>query len=139
MELNGAEARSEMSRSDRRIIHAKLEEVYESEETGYKAPWTDQSVARDLGSHIPVGWIVKIREESFGPTRSNPEITDMLLRVDRGAVEAKAILDECKEYRKDMVALVERGNTLMKKATEVGKVLEGILAISSRIERSVLP
>jgi hypothetical protein len=128
---------AQMSRSDRRIIFAKLEEVYESEEAGYKMPWTDQAVAKDLGSHIPVGWVAQVREENFGPVKDNAEIRGLFERVESNTAEARAFLDEVKAVRKDTVALVDRVNDLARRATEVGKNIEGLLAIAERIERSV--
>jgi hypothetical protein len=127
----------ELSRADRRIIFAKLEEVYESEDAGYKMPWTDQAVAKDLGNHIPVGWVAQVREENFGPIKDNAEIRGLFQRVETSTVEARGFLDEVKAVRKDAATLVERVNDLAKRATEVGKSLEGILAIADRIERSV--
>ena len=40
---------NQMTRAERRIIFAKLEEVYEDEERGYKVPWTDAAVANRFG------------------------------------------------------------------------------------------
>lgn len=131
------DALPELSRSDRRIIFAKLEEVYESEETGYRVPWTDQAVARDLGSHIPVGWVSQVREENFGPAKDNAEIRGLFERVESNTAEACTFLDEVKTVRKDAAALVDRVNDLAKRTTEVGKNIEGLLAIADRIERSV--
>lgn len=126
-----------MSRADRRIIFAKLEEVYLDEERGYHAPWTDQSVAKDLGSHIPVGWVVQIREENFGSVKDNGEIRAMVKRVEDAAAEAKTYLSEVKQVRADAAALVEKVNALAKRSTEVAKTVEAMLALAERIERSV--
>lgn len=127
----------ELSRADRRIIFAKLEEVYESEEAGYKSPWTDQAVARDLGSHIPVGWVAQVREENFGPLRDNAEIRGLFDRVATNVAEAKGFLDEVKAVRKEAAELVAKVNDLARRATDVGKNIEGLLATADRIERSV--
>ena len=137
MPMVNGEVPTEMSRSDRRIIFAKLEEVYQDEEIGYRNPWTDVTVARDLGSHIPVAWVAQVREENFGPAKDNGEIRGMLTRVEAEAVEARKILAECKTIRIEASNLVERINGLMKRATESGKSLDGLIAIASRIERSV--
>jgi hypothetical protein len=134
---NGADTLPEMSRSDRRIIFAKLEEVYQDEEHGYTVGWTDQTVARDLGSHIPVGWVAQVREENFGPAKDNEEVRDMLARVEKSTIEAKAILAEAKKVRAEASAMVERVNGLSKQCTEIGRALEGLMAIAERIRRAV--
>lgn len=64
----------EMSRDDRRIIFAKIDEIYVG--NGYQAPWTDTAVAKDLG--VPAAWVAKVRDEMFGPEGSNPEIDNFL-------------------------------------------------------------
>jgi hypothetical protein len=54
-----------MSREDRRIIYAKIEDVYDVKGGYYKANWTDKLVGSDLG--VPWAWVQEIREEFFGP------------------------------------------------------------------------
>lgn len=132
-----AESPQEMSRSDKRIIFAKLEEVYESEETGYKPGWSDAKVARDLGSHIPVGWVSQVREDAFGPAKDNEEVRDMLVRVGLATEAAKALLDDAKAHRKVMDTLVTNHNDLMARAREIAKTLDGLVAIATRIEKAV--
>lgn len=73
-----AEPPREMSRDDRRLIFAKLDEVYVDENTGYSAGWTDDKVATDLG--VPRAWVAQIRDENFGPG-TNEEITKLLGEV----------------------------------------------------------
>src|SRR3974390_2318891 len=63
-----------MNRDDRRIIFEKINEVYINEREGYAAPWTDDKVAKDLGS--PRSWVTQVREEMFGPAQSNAEIDE---------------------------------------------------------------
>lgn len=137
MPLANGEALPEMSRSDRRIIFAKLEEVYKDEEHGYQGGWTDQTVARDLGAHIPAAWVATVREENFGPVRSNEDVVDMLRRVEVAAVEAKVALAEAKKIRSETSALVERVNTSSKNCTEIGRTLDGLMAIAERLKRAV--
>lgn len=73
-----AEPPREMSRDDRRLIFAKLDEFYVDENTGYSAGWTDDKVATDLG--VPRAWVAQIRDENFGPG-TNEEITKLLSEV----------------------------------------------------------
>jgi len=54
-----------ITRDDRRIIFAKLNEVYADAATGYSAGWNDERVAADLG--VPIAWVTSIRDENLGP------------------------------------------------------------------------
>lgn len=67
----------QMGRDDRRVIFEKLNEVYLDEKRGYETPWTDETVAKDLGT--PRAWVQQVREEMFGPVGSNPDI-DVFLK-----------------------------------------------------------
>ena len=60
-----AEAPPKMDRASRRIIFAKLEEIYISETIGYAPGWNDDKVAADLG--CARAWVAEIREQNFGP------------------------------------------------------------------------
>lgn len=63
-----AEPPAELSRQDRRVIWAKLEEVYMDESTGYQKGWDDAAVAKDLG--VEQAWVAEVREANFGPEKS---------------------------------------------------------------------
>jgi len=125
----------EISRADKRVIFAKLEEVYGDEKSGYKTPWTDAAVAKDLG--VPQAWVSLVREDSFGPANDNAEIRDMFDRMRNYLAEAQAVLAEAKAIRADGSVLVERINKVAKDATEIGKKLDGLLIITDRVERSL--
>lgn len=125
----------EISRSDKRVIFAKLEEVYADETSGYKTPWTDAAVAKDLG--VPVAWVVLVREDSFGPANDNGEIRDMFERMKAYSAEAQAVLAEAKLIRADGAALVERINANAKAASDIARKLEGLSIIGDRVERSL--
>ncbi|MBB3997216.1 hypothetical protein [Aureimonas pseudogalii] len=62
----------EMTRDDRRIIFAKLNEVYIGEDQGYSAGWSDQKISDDLGT--PKSWVERIREENFGSISTNENV-----------------------------------------------------------------
>ena len=94
-----------MSRDDRRLIFAKLEEVYVSETVGYAPGWTDEKVSTDLGT--PRAWVETIRDESFRPLKDNAETRKLLSEVESletqvKAIEAKAValLRQAQEIRK---------------------------------------
>ncbi len=71
-----AEPPREMSKEDRRVIFAKLNDVYIDESKGYGKEWSDGKVAEDLG--VPRAWVVSIREENFGGNGGNVELWDMI-------------------------------------------------------------
>lgn len=75
-----AEAPQEPSREERRIIFAKLQDVYLDETSGYDKGWTDHAVALDLG--VPRAWVAAIREENFGPAKDNADLREYLQKLD---------------------------------------------------------
>lgn len=93
----------EMSREDRRIIFAKLNEVYVNDKVGYGDEWTDKLVAEDLG--IPMAWVALVRDENFGPIGGNEIIAARI-------AEAKAVVAECNR-------LLEAGSTLKAQMDQV--------------------
>lgn len=92
--VSAAEPPAEMSRDDRRVIFAKLQDAYVDEKTGYAAPWTDKLVARDLG--VPIAWVAKVRDEMFGPAKDNDDIRALLADARAAKEDAEAIFAETK-------------------------------------------
>lgn len=85
-----ADAPRTMSRDDKRLIFARLHEVYLDEVRGYMDDWTDKRIAEELG--VPQAWIAAVRDEHFGPEKSN--------EASRKYVEeAKALLKTAVEQR----------------------------------------
>ena len=74
--------------SDRRIIFAKLEEIYIDEVKGYSGNWTDEKVSRDLG--VPRAWVSEVREINFGPIRDNEQTRELILKIDAVSAEFAA-------------------------------------------------
>lgn len=102
----------DMSREDRRIIFAKLDDLYLEDKAGYVPPWTDAAVARDLG--VPRAWVAEVREELFGPEGSNPEFEEYArqlgeLRTEHGAcaAELKALQDRIGRLEAALEALTQ--------------------------------
>jgi hypothetical protein len=135
MMTTAADAPPEMTREYRRTIFAKLQDVYLDEARGYQSPWTDQAVAKDLG--CPLAWIATVRDENFGPASDNSEIRAMLDRVTKAAIEGRAFLDDVKKLRLETTDVVAKVNDLVRRATEVGKTLEGLQITADRIAQSV--
>ncbi len=73
-----AEKPADPTREERRIIFAKLQDVYLDEQRGYDNGWTDHRVATDLA--VPRAWVAAIREENFGPTRDNAELREFMVQ-----------------------------------------------------------
>lgn len=125
----------EMSRADRRIIFAQIEEVYVDETTGYRDGWSDSAVAKHLGAHIPLAWVAAVREENFGPVKDNGEVRDMLARVEQISIEARDFVGASKQLRTEGSALVTKVNDLCAKATDIAKRLDGLQATADRIKQ----
>ncbi|KQP61074.1 hypothetical protein [Methylobacterium sp. Leaf108] len=111
-----AEKPREMTRDERRLIWAKLEEVYIDERAGYSAGWSDARVSEDLG--IPRAWVSTIRDENFGPGVSED--------VEKAMAEAKVLTAEAAEFRKAMEALTARGAEILKRADAVDRTVKRI-------------
>lgn len=112
-----AETPAEPTREERRIIFAKLQDVYLDEKKGYDSGWTDYRVSEDLG--VPRAWVASIRDENFGPAKDNAELRDFLTRV--SAVEAE----------------VEKFTKLFNQAKGVADVMKVQLGDLQRLAKSV--
>lgn len=108
----------EMSRTDKRIIFNKLEEVYVDENVGYGAGWNDQKVATDLG--VPLDWVRTLRDENFGPEGHSPE--------------ARIVFDET---RKMIDELRSEREKLMVKANELTATAAKLALEADRLDRKL--
>jgi hypothetical protein len=109
----GPSAEATLTRENRRIILAKIEEVYIDEKTGYSADWSDAKVATDLG--VPRAWVTQLRSENFGP-ESN-EINRQILQ------EAKAVLAEIRSEQKTNQPFAERMAALDRRAEKIERTI----------------
>lgn len=121
MEAAKAEPPREMSREDRRIVFAKIDELYLEEKTGYQPPWTDAAVARDLG--VPRAWVSQVRDELFGPEGSNAEFDDFLK-------QAAPIIADLKNLQKSVSTQLESVRAICSRVDELERM-------SKRIEREI--
>lgn len=87
-----AEPPREMTREHKRIIIAKIEEVYVDENVGYGDGWSDARVAKDLG--VPLAWVKRLREEIFGVEGASEEARALLSEAQSLAAQARALNDE---------------------------------------------
>jgi hypothetical protein len=104
----------ELTKENRRVILAKLEDVYVDEQTGYSAGWTDAKVASDLG--VPRAWVTSLRSENFGP---------------EGNEEIKVALAEAKEL---MAAI----NKAMCAFAEQNRIIDELERRAEKIERTII-
>lgn len=104
-----AEPPREMTRDERRIINAKLDEVYVDEAHGYSIGWNDDRVAADLG--IARAWVAKMRDENFGPDH-NIEVTKARGEVDRLTLEMGAASEQIEEAMKLAGSLLTKADAL---------------------------
>ncbi len=111
----------QMSRDDRRVIFAKLNDVYIDESKGYDNGWSDQRVAKDLG--VPLAWVKEIREENFGLESANEDARAVM---NEARELLAAINDKRKQFEEDKEKLVRSVNLsdFPRKADEVMKKLE---------------
>lgn len=92
-----------MTREDRRLIFVRLNEVYESEATGYAKGFSDKAVAAELA--MPMAWVATVRDENFGPHRENEEI--------RAIADAVAKLRDDQQHLAGALAAVQKQHDLL--------------------------
>jgi hypothetical protein len=102
------DAPREMSKADRRVILAKIEDVYLDETSGYRSGWSDQKVADDLG--VPRAWVKMLREENFGSEGANEEVVKLLGEAKEVVACFKAQVDRYAEAKSSILASIERGD-----------------------------
>lgn len=120
LEPTMADKPREASRDERRLILAKLNDVYIDESAGYSAGWTDARVAQDLG--VPRAWVSPIREENFGPGTSD--------EVEKTLTEARAVAAEAATFRQAMDELTARGAEILKRAEAVERAARRIETVA---------
>lgn len=113
-----AEAPRSPSFDEKRLIFAKLNDVYLDDRRGYSGTWSDKRVAEDLG--IPWKWVEDIREANFGPQGSNEMVNEVV-------AEAKELLSQVEATRKAREeqdkAFAGREEALRKRLAEVFKAI----------------
>lgn len=102
----------EMTREDRRIVFAKLEEVYLDERTGYEADWNDEKVAKDL--NCPRKWVEIIREENFGPAHApeSPQIIALREKIESTQGTIIEIAKQTADFKQRINSMVTEALTL---------------------------
>jgi hypothetical protein len=119
-----AEPPRQMTRDDRRVIFAKLNDVYIDEAKGYDNGWSDLRVAKDLG--VPLAWVKEIREENFGLESANEDARAIMKEV-------LELLAQINQKQKQFEAAREKLSAdlaeIAKKSDEVTRKLEKLTAL----------
>lgn len=90
-----------MSKADKRIIFAKLNDVYADEKTGYRPGWDDASVAKDLG--VDLEWVKQVRDADFGPVIDRFAEIKVLLKALPNEDNLKSVIEDIDAIREEVV------------------------------------
>lgn len=93
----------EMSFDERRLIFARLNEVYLDQHRGYDRGWSDAKVADDLG--VPLAWVTTIRSENFGHEGSNEDARSI---IDEAQVAVSMINEAATDFEKHVATASAR-------------------------------
>ena len=107
----------EMTREDRRIIFAQLEDVYVDEHTGYSTDWNDERVSKHL--NCPRKWVEMIREENFGPQHApdSPQVIALRANLDGMQKSIDALAADASGFKHRVNAMVAEANGLETRAS----------------------
>lgn len=113
----------QMDRDDRRIIFARLNDVYLDAKRGYDSGWSDHRVATELG--VPRKWVEQIRVENFGDAGTNAEMSEFYEQAQALIAEGRKALTEAREFYEKAKALMEsvpQPQTLNRISADLGKI-----------------
>lgn len=111
-----------MDKADRRIVIAKLNEVYGDDM--YLEDWIDQKVAEDLG--VPVEWVAEVRDENFGPN------LNAALKVQAAQNKMKGLTELGEKVERQILLVEKKLETLQDLDTKVTSIFN---SITDKIER----
>jgi hypothetical protein len=118
-----------MTRADRQLIHAKIQELYVDEATGYQAFWNDAKVAVDLG--VPEAWVAEVRDLMFGPQRDiSQDVSSLREQAGVERVRVESILLELDSVLPEIQALAKRVTNL---SAEAKAARERIASLEDRL------
>jgi len=110
-----------MGKDDRRIVFAKIDEVYLGEGQGYSSNWSDEKIAKDL--NVPRAWVASVREDMFGPAEPEFDAAPLLARIFA--------------HEKDAAALLATSTSLKAKAAELATQAERLLDASKGFQSEI--
>lgn len=111
-----------MDKADRRIVFAKLNEVYGDDM--YLEDWIDQKVAEDLG--VPVEWVAEVREGDFGPN------LNAALKVQAAQNKMKGLTELGEKVERQITLVEKKLETLQSLDVKVASMFNGI---AEQVER----
>ena len=118
------EAPRAMTREAKRLIFAKINEVYLDH--GYDRNWSDNRIAKDID--VPVAWVKDVREENFGPESLSEEANKLMTEgeqlVQKLRLEANIIAGHLKEGEKTREVLLKRADFIAGRLAEIGKQIQ---------------
>jgi len=114
-----------MSREDGRKVYDKLNEVYRDEAYGYLREWNDARVAMNLD--VPLDWVVKVREQWFGPERGTSVTGDI--------EELRKALQAVDALREELAALNKRVDKLNLDAKPIVTIAEKARATLATLDK----
>lgn len=123
----------EMTREHRRIIFAKISEVYDSDK--YANGWTDKRLAEDLG--CPRAWVAQVRDEMFGAEGANEDIMAAIREAEELVLKGRKLVDEVSTMKNTLESqkgLIERQMiTVNNLQRETAPVLPAIVKLQDRL------
>lgn len=103
----------ELTRTDRRIIISKLDDVYG--ENSYTDDWSDEKVAQDLG--VPRDWVSGVRDENFGPDISEAAAAQRIDQLEKLA----STITEAQEEISQQVKIIHKAAEFLEEKIEANK------------------
>lgn len=98
------------TRDERRIIIAKMQEIYVSEAVGYRDDWSDEKVSKDMG--VSQAWVAQIRDETFGPHDINEQATKIINEAHDLAAVISTLVQNADAMKKQLDPLLDRAVVL---------------------------
>ena len=115
-----------LDRETRRIILAKLNEVYGDERSGYCQGWSDERVAKDLG--IQGSWVTDLRYENFGDLPVSAIDKGFLDEAREVLEKIKAVRDEAMSLERDALAYLSEADRMLTKSKDLRAKMDDLLA-----------
>lgn len=120
----------EMDKTDRRLIFARLNEIYGDDM--YLEDWTDDKAAADLD--VPVEWVATVREADFGPN------INATLKANAVAAKEKALSGVGEKIERQLMLIekkLEQMQALDEKVTKIHNEIADQIERFEEIERSL--
>lgn len=125
--------KKEMDKASARIIFAELNDAYVDEKTGYKPGKDDASIAKGLG--VDVEWVIKVREQHFGPIVDEKEdLKELLEEVIELRTRVSQFGGTVLRIKEELDAIKNKYEGLL---TDRGDLVEKMNDLKTRLERAI--